>query len=292
MKLSHVLPLLSALAGTVAAKGLCATEDPSPATLAFLSKLQQQESRGGGALSRRQQSGNLTVSVHMHAVTSPGQDDLIPESQLQQQFAVLASSFAPSGIHLVLAGQTRTVDAAFARGPLGQPEDGGFEGFLRRTRAGDYGTLNVYFYTDMDPGVSGICNLPAFGGAEEPYIWYDPCHILAATMPTADAGDDDDATDRFQGKTAVHEVGHWFGLLHTFNGLTCNPFGGDMVDDTPQESVATTGCPVGKDSCPDQPGLDPIHNYMDYSSDSCLTEFTPGQAFRMHDSYAWMRAAS
>ncbi|EEY21416.1 metalloprotease MEP1 [Verticillium alfalfae VaMs.102] len=155
-------------------------------------------------------------------------------------------------------GQTRTVDAALARGPLGQ--GAGFQEFVRTTRAGDYGTLNVYFYTDMDPGVSGICNLPSLGGGEDPFIWNDPCHILAATMPS-------DGVEGVQGKTAVHEVGHWFGLLHTFHGSTCNPFGGDMVDDTPQESLATTGCPVEKDSCPEQPGLDPIHNYMDYSSD-------------------------
>ncbi|PNH47558.1 hypothetical protein VD0004_g763 [Verticillium dahliae] len=257
MKPSTVLPIVSALVGGVASQGLCATEDPTPETLALLSKLQQRERRG--TLVRRQSAAaNLTVPVHMHAVVSEGQDERIPEAQLQQQFQVLVDSFAPSNIHLVLEGQTRTVDGELARGPLGQ--GAGFQEFVRTTRAGGYGTLNVYFYTDMDPGVSGICNLPSIGGGEDPFIWNDPCHILAATMPG-------DGAEGVQGKTAVHEVGHWFGLLHTFHGSTCNPLGGDMVDDTPPESVATTGCPVGKDSCPEQPGLDPIHNYMDYSSD-------------------------
>ncbi|EGY18913.1 hypothetical protein VD0002_g3509 [Verticillium dahliae] len=282
MKPSTVLPIVSALVGGVASQGLCATEDPTPETLALLGKLQQRERRG--TLVRRQSAAaNLTVPVHMHAVVSEGQDERIPEAQLQQQFQVLVDSFAPSNIHLVLEGQTRTVDGELARGPLGQ--GAGFQEFVRTTRAGGYGTLNVYFYTDMDPGVSGICNLPSIGGGEDPFIWNDPCHILAATMPG-------DGAEGVQGKTAVHEVGHWFGLLHTFHGSTCNPLGGDMVDDTPPESVATTGCPVGKDSCPEQPGLDPIHNYMDYSSDPCLTEFTPGQTFRMHDTFAWTRASS
>lgn len=42
---------------------------------------------------------------------------------------------------------------------------------------------------------------------------------------------------------------------------------GDYCDDTPQQGTSTTGCPVGKDSCPSRPGLDPINNYMDYSTD-------------------------
>lgn len=43
-------------------------------------------------------------------------------------------------------------------------------------------------------------------------------------------------------------------------------------------------------SCPDRPGVDPIHNFMDYSFDSCYTEFTPGQAVRMKSSWQRYRA--
>lgn len=39
-----------------------------------------------------------------------------------------------------------------------------------------------------------------------------------------------------------------------------------MIDDTPATMVATVGCPVAQDSCPGLPGLDPVHNYMDYAS--------------------------
>ena len=73
-----------------------------------------------------------------------------------------------------------------------------------------------------------------------------------------------------EGQTAVHETGHWLGLLHTFQGYSCSG-PGDYIDDTPQQSQSTDGCPNTiplKDSCPSLPGMDAIHNFMDYSTDA------------------------
>lgn len=86
------------------------------------------------------------------------------------------------------------------------------------------------------------------------------------------------------GGTSTHEIGHYLGLYHTFQGGcdtgTCDT-SGDLVCDTPAENTATSGCPEGKDTCP-ATGLDPIHNYMDYSTDACYTNFTTGQDTRMN----------
>jgi hypothetical protein len=172
-------------------------------------------------------------------------------------------------------------------------------------RKGTYRTLNVYFQTDLQasPGQSGrasshsndlstsvlgFCTLPDPSiNATSPRADYvkDGCNILASAM----SGGTLDQYNR--GGTAIHEIGHWNGLLHTFQGESCdadNP--GDYIADTPQQSAPTGGCPAKKDSCPHLPGLDAIHDFMDYSSDVCYESFTDGQNERMRNMWVSMRA--
>ena len=65
----------------------------------------------------------------------------------------------------------------------------------------------------------------------------------------------------------------------------------DGVADTPAERVPARRCPIGQDTCvgPKHPGVDPIHNFMDYSDDFCYTEFTPGQTDRMQRAWVTYR---
>jgi hypothetical protein len=77
------------------------------------------------------------------------------------------------------------------------------------------------------------------------------------------------------------------GLHHTFRG-GCGVTG-DGVWDTPAEAEENFDC-IPRDSCPDRPGLDPIHNFMDYSDDFCMNHFTKGQFDRMQRQWSLYRS--
>ncbi|MEO6774969.1 MAG: M43 family zinc metalloprotease [Kofleriaceae bacterium] len=85
------------------------------------------------------------------------------------------------------------------------------------------------------------------------------------------------------GASATHEIGHWFGLFHTFQGGcgTANkPYStGDLISDTVAEATDATNCTAHASGCSN--GLNaPIENYMDYSYDTCMTTFTVEQINR------------
>ena len=148
----------------------------------------------------------------------------------------------------------------------------------RYLRKGDYRTLNLYFLGSYFEH-SGYCNYPLKTGQGSDAFYYDGCIIGAWASP----GGSNSAFST--GRIAVHEVGHWNGLVHTFGEQNSCTGNGDFVADTPAQYGPSSGCPSSRDSCPNQPGYDPyvlisaevlsrllttdprIHNHMDYTDE-------------------------
>jgi hypothetical protein len=238
--------------------------------------------RAKGQAARVPGGFSATVDVYFHVITSAGQGYLTSK-QIADQIKVLNTTFggreggADTGFSFELAGVTYTENKRWFITKTGAEHE-----MKKALKQGDDSDLNVY--STSGGGYLGWAYYPSITESNQSYL--DGVVLNWRSVPgasTAYAGRYD------LGETLTHETGHWLNLAHTFAGGCNEP--GDYVEDTPAMSVPTAGCPEGKDSCPDQPGLDPIHNYMDYSYDSCYTEFTPGQTQRAQDAWLYYRAS-
>jgi Pregnancy-associated plasma protein-A len=214
-----------------------------------------------------------TINVYFHVITSTSGQGNVSDQMIADQIQVLNDSFsgltggANTRFRFQLAGVTRTANNTwFAAGPDTAAE-AQMKAALRQGGAGD---LN--FYTNNPSG--GLLGWATFPN------WYagnpldDGVVCLYSSLPGGSAAPYN------EGDTGTHEVGHWLGLYHTFQG-GCNGQG-DYVSDTPAERSSAFGCPAGRDSCAGKkaPGVDPIENFMDYTDDFCMYKFSQGQADR------------
>lgn len=188
--------------------------------------------------------------------------------------------YNPWNISFTLAATDYTINNRWAEAGASTAAEREMKTALRR---GGYRDLNLYFLSNLGGGLLGFCYFPVDNPTVR-QLTLDGCINLAGSLPGGE-------TPRYNlGGTAAHEAGHWFGLFHVFQGSACSGKG-DYVSDTAVQSVATRGmlyylhklccvsdvvtdrlflgCPIGQDSCPNKPGLDNIHNIMDYSTDIC-----------------------
>jgi Pregnancy-associated plasma protein-A len=225
-----------------------------------------------------------TIPVYIHVIrtgTAVAQGN-VPMSWIHSQMDALNLTYAgfyggpDTGFRFELADVDRTTNARwFNMTPGGEDEYKA----KRALRRGGADALNIY---TVDGGkYLGWAYFPS-GYASRPHV--DGVIIAFGSMPGSTLPGFEDFNLGF---TATHEAGHWLGLYHTFQG-GCNAKG-DYIADTPAEKGPAFGCQVGRDTCL-AAGLDPIHNYMDYSDDPCYSEFTAGQAERMQEQYLFFRA--
>ncbi|HUS63995.1 MAG TPA: zinc metalloprotease [Kofleriaceae bacterium] len=213
-----------------------------------------------------------TIAVYWHRIhDAKGNGGVVTTAQINSQLQVLNNAYP--GISFTLAG----VDDANSRQwytTTGGKGERDMKNALRRGTADD---LNIYS-NNMGQSLLGWATFPS-SYASNPKL--DGVVIHYQTVPGG-------AFEPYnEGDTATHEVGHWLGLYHTFQGGCQNP--GDSVADTTPEASPAYGCPVGRDSCAGG-GPDPIENFMDYSDDYCMDVFTSGQVARIDAQWAAYRA--
>ncbi|KAG9230833.1 putative extracellular metalloprotease [Amylocarpus encephaloides] len=254
----------------------CGT-DPSAEFIAAVEDMSIAEANGTFANSNsRIAAATISVNVYFHvvAINTTPDGGYLTASQITQQVTYMNNAFAGTGFQFVNAGTDYTINTSWAN-------DRAESTMKRSLRKGTYKDINIYFQYFLEDNNLGYCYFPTSSGKNtgSSAFYTDGCTILASSVaggPLANYN---------LGGTAAHEVGHWMGLLHTFEGSACSSTN-DGIDDTPAQNGYTRGCPDTRDSCPSA-GLDPIHNYMDYSYDICYTEFTPNQATRMNS--MWTR---
>jgi hypothetical protein len=238
------------------------------------------------------EDGTVTIPVAFHVINKgvKKNEGNLTDAEVQKQIDVLNAAYAGTGFRFALDHITRTTQPEwFNLIPANGSDRRLYRGSGKEVKMkqalheGSSEMLNLYT-ASLGQFLLGWAYFPSsFDGTDGAPLpsYLDGVVIDYRSLPggaLANYG---------EGDTATHEVGHWLGLYHTFQNGCQTP--GDYVDDTPYEASPAFQCPTGRDTCP-QAGKDPITNFMDYTYDSCMFQFTSGQATRMGQAWTAYRA--
>ena len=219
-----------------------------------------------------------TINVYFHVINkgSGVANGDVTNAMIANQIDVLNEAYDTDpndpnvGWNFNVVAVTRTENSTWFNGCYSSTTEMQMKNALRQGSADD---LNIY---SCNPS-SGILGYATFPSNYSNNPKRDGVVLLHSSLPGGTEAPYN------LGDTATHEVGHWMGLYHTFQGGCAKnaTTGGDLVADTPAERSPAYDCNEGRDTCRPLPGPDPIHNFMDYGDDACIFEFTNGQDARM-----------
>lgn len=228
------------------------------------------------------------IPVVFHVIQRTNGEGDIDDSLIHSQIAILNEDFGAVGGTPGAGGAYSKIRFVLAtEDPQGNPTTG----INRHT--------NNTWFNDPGPGAtSAMKNTLSWDSTRYFNIYTNNASgaLGYATFPQEDAGNKSDGIVLLyssvgrdapdggiynQGRTATHEVGHYLGLFHTFqDGCGTGYTRGDRVNDTPPQSQPQFDCPSGSGaaSCG---GTADVHNYMNYTQDTCMFRFSVEQVNRM-----------
>lgn len=253
----------------------CQTEQPTEEEANAIEARFMEELLYGRGLGEQSISSPVSITVNFHVIRSSTGAGDVSDSRLNSQIATLNAAYSGRGFTFVRGTTDRTNNSSwYTMQPGTSAEQNAKYNFTASASNNPSFVLN--FYTAAPGGgLLGWATFP-WNVASNPRM--DGVVILHSSINGGSA------TPYNLGDTGVHEVGHWLGLYHTFQsgcGTGNNTTSGDRVADTWAEASPASGCPTGRNTCTSISGNDPITNFMDYTTDSCMNTFTTGQANRM-----------
>jgi len=214
--------------------------------------------------------GPVVIPMAFHIILDSNGEGDITMDQIEAQVEHMTVSYSDHDIEFVLGSVDYTVN------DLWYYLSGDYEVEMKSSLAIDPAhNMNVY---------SANLQNNLLGWAQFPW-WYDENSYMHGFVMHYGSFPGGYIENYDEGDVAVHEGGHCFGLYHTFQG-GCSD--GDEVEDTPAQHDDNNifDCDPSLDTCPSDPGMDPIYNFMNYTNDYCTIEFSDGQGVRMVDMIA------